>query len=158
MLKLSALRVKNQRGDTIVEVLISIAVISLILGGAYVSTNSSLQGTRAAQERSDALKVTESQLEAVKSMALSNPNALFGAPTANGTTFCVSNNAIVSATNAGCKVNAAGTATTAQPAYNIAVTRTTNTTTTTFVIKTTWDTQKKGKDTVQMTYRVYENE
>ena len=152
MLKLAKLRALNQRGDTIVEVLISIAVVSLILGGAYVTTNNSLQGTRAAQERSDAVKVVESQLEAVKSMAVGNPTALFGAATTG--TFCVVNGAPVGVANAGCKVNAKGIATSTQPVFSISITRTNNT----FVITNTWNTLKGTQDRIQMTYRVYDNE
>jgi Tfp pilus assembly protein PilV len=158
MLKISALRLKNQRGDTIVEVLISIAIVSMVLGGAYVTTNRSLIGTRVAQERSDGLKVTESQLEAVKSMAVSNPTVLYGTATANGAKFCMSNATVVSSTNAACKVNAAGTATTVAPAYNITITRATDASTTTFTIKTVWDNLRGATDNVQMSYRVYSNE
>lgn len=150
--KFSALRASNQRGDTIVEVLISIAVVSMILGGAYVTTNNSLQGTRAAQERSDALKVVEGQLEAIKSLAVSNPNSLFGSATTGN--FCVANGAVVSSNNAGCRLNAKAVPTTAQPMFTIAVTRTGNT----FVIRNTWYTLKGKQDSIQMTYRVYNNE
>ena len=58
----------TERGDTIVEVLIAISVMSLLIGGAFVLTNRSLQGTRAAQERLNALKLVESQLEQLKKL------------------------------------------------------------------------------------------
>ena len=50
------LRALSERGDTLVEVLIAIAVVSLILGGAFVTTNKNLQATREAQERGNAQK------------------------------------------------------------------------------------------------------
>lgn len=53
-------------GDTIVEVLIAIAVVSAALGGAFVSVNNSLQGTIASQERGEALKLLEGQTERLK--------------------------------------------------------------------------------------------
>lgn len=55
-----------QRGDTIVEVLISIAVIAAVLGGAYVVVNNSTKNSQSAQERTVAVKVAESQLELLR--------------------------------------------------------------------------------------------
>ena len=46
----------RQRGDTIVEVLIAIAVIGAVLGGAYVVVNNSANNNQAAQERSQERK------------------------------------------------------------------------------------------------------
>lgn len=67
-------RHSSQRGDTIVEVLISIAVIGAVLGGAYVVVNNSTKNSQAAQERSAAVKVAESQLELLRSfVAAGNP-------------------------------------------------------------------------------------
>ncbi len=67
------------KGDTIVEVLIAIAIVSLVLSGAYASANRSLYGNRQAQERSEATKHVATQLERikVKSMAELSPNTLF---------------------------------------------------------------------------------
>lgn len=59
---------KNNRGDTIVEVLIAMAVVAVVLGGAYSSANKSFANTRAAQERGEALKVAESQLESLNTL------------------------------------------------------------------------------------------
>lgn len=56
----------NQRGDTIMEVLIVVAVLSLILTLSFAITNRSTQGNRQAQERSEAFKYTESQIELLK--------------------------------------------------------------------------------------------
>lgn len=153
MLSLPHLRVRNnERGDTIVEVLISIAVVSLILGGAYVTTNNSLQATRSAEERSDGLKVVESQLESIKGLSVSDPDALYS--TTGG--FCVSNGVIRASTNAACKVDARGiqTANTTKAAYEISVVRTNST----FVITNNWDALGGGREKLQMTYKVYRND
>lgn len=56
----------QQRGDTIVEVLIAIAIVSLTLTGAYASVNRSANATRTAQERGEALKWAETQVEQIK--------------------------------------------------------------------------------------------
>lgn len=66
----------NQRGDTIVEVLLALLVLGAVLAGAYVSSSSSLRGTRMAQERGEALKLIEGQLERIKS----NPSAFISQP------------------------------------------------------------------------------
>ena len=142
----------NQRGDTIVEVLISLAVVSLILGGAFVTTNKSLQGTRAAQERSDALKLVEGQIEALKAFAgTDNGDALF----ANGLAqpFCLYNQVLTSSTSGNCKVDAKGSPTSNEPAYTIKITRTN---TNTFTVLAQWNAiEQAGTDQLQMTYRIY---
>lgn len=142
---------RRNRGDTIVEVLISIAVVSLILGGAFVTSNRSLQGTRDAEERSNALKMAETQVEQIKYLAANDPDVLFavGVPS----TFCLNANTAIAATDARCKVDSTGTPTTVQPAYDLAITRSGNT----FTIRSTWI--KIGGETtnnVELKYRAYQ--
>jgi len=85
----------GQVGDTIVEVLLAITIVSAILGGAYVSSNRSLSNSRQAEERGEALKYAEGQIERLKSIATSG-SAIFSQTSA----FCLdSSNAIVNATN-----------------------------------------------------------
>lgn len=55
-----------QRGDTIVEVLIAIAIMSLILTAAYVTANRNYLSMQDAQERGTALKLLERETEAMK--------------------------------------------------------------------------------------------
>jgi prepilin-type N-terminal cleavage/methylation domain-containing protein len=146
----------NQRGDTIVEVLIAIAVVSLVLGGAYVTTNRSLQATRSAQERSIALKLAESQVERLKGIITSSPAQIFGgsAPAS----FCISlAGAVVSTVtapaNAACNVNNTGVATTKEPVFHLAVVRNANT----FKVTETWyDVSGKNTDKLVVSYRVYQ--
>lgn len=56
----------NQSGDTIIEVLLSIAILSMVLSVAYSLSNRSAQTTRQAQERAEALKLTEGQMERLR--------------------------------------------------------------------------------------------
>ncbi len=63
MIKLSKI---NQRGDTIVEVLIALTVVGFMLTGAYASARRSLFAVRASQERLEALKYAEGQIEMIK--------------------------------------------------------------------------------------------
>jgi hypothetical protein len=55
----------NTRGDTIVEVLIATAVVSIILTGALAVSNSSLKQVRSAQERSEAQAYVQSIVESL---------------------------------------------------------------------------------------------
>ena len=71
-------RLANSRGDTIVEVLIAVAIVSLTLTGAYASVNRSTNATRTAQERAEALKWAETQVEQIKAdPAATLPNSAF---------------------------------------------------------------------------------
>lgn len=141
-----------ERGDTLIEVLLAIAVVSVVLTGAYITTNHSLQDTRAAQERGDALKVVETQLEELRSLAGTTNSPVF---TQTGQ-FCIYNTTtIYPATAAQCAVNASGIATSGQPAYHIAISE--NTSTNTFTISDWWYNVTGGyKDQMQLEYRLYQ--
>jgi prepilin-type N-terminal cleavage/methylation domain-containing protein len=53
----------SQAGDTIVEVLVAMAVLGVVLTGAFVTANSSLNGEHTAQEHAQALTIAQSQIE-----------------------------------------------------------------------------------------------
>ncbi len=57
----------NQVGDTMVEVLLALLIVSSVIAASYVSADRSLSGTRQSQERGEALKAAESQVEQIKS-------------------------------------------------------------------------------------------
>lgn len=57
---------ENQRGDTIVEVLISISILSLILTISYALSNRNTAYIRQSQERGEAQKISERQLELLR--------------------------------------------------------------------------------------------
>jgi len=62
----------SQSGVTIVEVLVTILIISLIVAGAYATANRSTTVTQSSQERAEATKVAESQIDMVKASAAQN--------------------------------------------------------------------------------------
>lgn len=68
----------TERGDTIVEVLIAVVVISSMLVGAYSIANKSTQQIRMSQERSESSGLTTAVLEQLKSndSDLTNSNYL----------------------------------------------------------------------------------
>ena len=141
---------RSQRGDTIVEVLISIAVVSLILGGAFATTSRSLASTRDAQERSDGLKLVESQLEQLKNIAATDPDAIFGSAPAS---YCIASGSVLASTNNACKVDATGVYVSgATPQYNLAVSRIGSV----FTITNTWDDVRGRQSNVEMKYRLHE--
>ncbi|HEY8999431.1 MAG TPA: prepilin-type N-terminal cleavage/methylation domain-containing protein [Candidatus Saccharimonadales bacterium] len=152
---------RSQRGDTIVEVLISITILSLILGGAYVTTNHSLLDTRDAQEHSNATKLIETQLEELRSAAAVNPGALFATTLPP---FCMVSGSTTPASlpNGSCTVDTTGTpvsSSSTQPQYALRVTRTQTTAGGlnyyTFTAQATWDSViGNGQDAVQMSYRL----
>lgn len=148
----------RQRGDTIVEVLIAIAVISLVLAGAYVTTNRNLLATRAAQERGNALTLAESQLEQIKSLAVSDPDVLFGAGTPSP--FCVTSAlSVASASDAACRMDSTGAPTATEPVYSVSVTRDSpdGNGGYLFTVTNRWvDPSGRRTDEVRLTYRVYE--
>jgi prepilin-type N-terminal cleavage/methylation domain-containing protein len=56
----------KQRGDTIVEVMIAIAIVSLVLVTAYGVTNRNTLSIQATQEREQAQHLVEAQIEALR--------------------------------------------------------------------------------------------
>lgn len=77
------IRKATQAGDTIVEVMLCIAIIGGVLAGAFVANNRNVRINAAAQERGEALKVTESQIEKLKSAKITAApgiNLLSGGP------------------------------------------------------------------------------
>lgn len=141
----------RQQGDTVVEVLISIAIVSLVLSGAFVTANRSLQATRGAQERQNALKMVEAQVEQIKFLSKDSPDTIFG--TSVPASFCLNANTAVASSDVRCRVNAAGNPTTNVPAYNLTVTRSTNL----FTVRASWDNVRgTGQDLVEIKYKVYQ--
>lgn len=119
---------RNTRGDTIVEVLISISVLSLILTASYALANRSSQGVRQAQERSEALKITEGLLEKLKSELSDGKTpdiaSCFGSCSSGPDGRYTS---VISKDASGA----------------------------TYTVYTSWDTLKGTKDSFSMVYRVY---
>lgn len=99
------LKLKN-RGDTIVEVLVAIAVISLVLAGAYVSSSKSVNASRQAQERGEAIKLVEAQLERIKIRGKTLGDPIYSTTTP----FCIdsTSNAVIEPVTAACTIPVGG--------------------------------------------------
>lgn len=57
---------RNQKGDTIMEVLICVAVLSFIMSASFALANRTTATNRQSAERGEAFKTTESQMERLK--------------------------------------------------------------------------------------------
>ncbi len=66
---LRRVRSLTQRGDTIVEVMVVLAVLGLAMGISYATANRSLKNTRQAQENSEATALVKAQIEQLRSLA-----------------------------------------------------------------------------------------
>jgi type II secretory pathway pseudopilin PulG len=86
---------RNNRGDTIIEVLIAIGIVSLVLTSAYALTNKNVSSIQQMQEQGYAQKLAEQQVELLRAASQK--------PTATGC-FDPSTGGFVSpASNAICK-------------------------------------------------------
>lgn len=85
----------KQGGDTIVEVMVCMAVVSAMLGGAFVTARNSQLNVRNSQEHAEALSLIENQVEQLRASG-SNSNS----PIFTTSPFCMSNGALVSTTTA----------------------------------------------------------
>jgi len=139
---------RSERGDTIVEVLIAIAVASLILVTAYVTTRHSLMSVQDTQEHSEALQLAQSQVEALRSTQKTPVSGgCFGS---DGTT----------ASGPGCGLDSTGARfnsdTSRSTEFTVAITSTTDNGSgmTTYKVLTSWDSLLgPGKDFVTLYYQ-----
>jgi len=114
----------RQRGDTIVEVLISMLIISVILAGAYGTVNKSSIGVRDSKEHAEALRLAQSQIEALRQDASKTTGSVIFTDAANPP-FCLYNGALLPANNASeCRQDSGGQPTTTEPVYNLSDVRT----------------------------------
>ncbi len=77
---------RKQAGDTIVEVLIAIAISAIVLSAAYVASTRASAQNRAAIERGEALGVAQTQLERLKKQAV-DPTPSYNADTTSS--YCL---------------------------------------------------------------------
>ncbi len=123
---------KQQRGDTLVEVLLAIAVAGSVLGIAFSTMNRNIVSTRAAQERTEAAKYAQGQLESLKF-------ATDTSVTLPGGNFCF--NGSGTPVSGSCTSNSL---------YNATIV---STGTRLYRITVTWDRLTGGQDQIQMVYR-----
>jgi type II secretory pathway pseudopilin PulG len=158
----------KQAGDTIVEVLISMAAVSMVLGAAFVTINQSVATGRTAQERVEALKEVEAQIESLKSLTKdeTDPQGVF-----SNTSYClVFNGSVLNRINTGTINGSIDLDDFSDPGgtyppqcikgfYHISITHNTANSNSTFIVRARWDSATgKGRDEVSILYRVYKGQ
>jgi type II secretory pathway pseudopilin PulG len=146
------LKALNSFGDTIVEVMVVLAVLGLAISISYATANRSLLDTRQAQENSEATELVQAQLEALRTLTSAKvaPNPFQVAPFS----FCISTTApytVLPYPLNSCK----------QSYYTVLTTYTSlgipGVTGGTFQVQATWaDVEGQGNDTVTLLYRLYQ--
>lgn len=120
----------GQRGDTIVEVLIAIVVVSIVLVAAYQTTTRNINGIQSTQEHSEALQLAQTQLE-----------YLHNSSTPPTTGQCYPNNSSTPVGGINCLVDASGTPTSVQPQFKLAFSNVGST----YQITVTWASIQAGE-------------
>ena len=88
-------KANSERGDTIIEVMIVLAVLGLAIGISYATANRSLLNARQAQENTQATELVQSQAESLRSLVsnTSGPDDIYRAAA-----FCIDTAGHVSTT------------------------------------------------------------
>jgi prepilin-type N-terminal cleavage/methylation domain-containing protein len=145
MLNRFKLGLKNSRGDTIVEVMLVLAILGLAISISYATANRSLLDARQAQENAQATELAQQQIESLMSLSnLGNPQNIFQAGP-----YCISSTYTIVTGNS-CN---SGTI-----PYHIVVTGPPIPATGgTFTVQIIWpDVESQGNDTVTLIYRLYQ--
>lgn len=155
-------RVRNaQGGDTIVEVLIVLAVLGMALGVSYATANHSLLNARQAQEHSEALEIIQAQIELLRTAPRNYP-AIFDTtptnpPNIHAYGFCMNGTAVVDLTasnlynysvypNPPCVIN---------NLYHVSI-KNTDDGLDTFTVMALWPDIDGTQDSVSMNYRLHQ--
>ena len=145
---------RQQAGDTIVEVMVVLAVLGMAISISYTTANRSLLDTRQAQENSQATELLQAQIENLRALAANvstDPNYIFIAGQ-----FCITSVGTVHPTstavpNPNCHFD---------NLYDVAISYTSlspNPQGGRFTLVATWpDVQEQGNDTVTLSYRYYQ--
>lgn len=126
----------SNKGETIVEVLISIAVVGGVLAGSYYLLNRSYRQTQDSVERTVATKIGESNIEMLRTVQ----KVKLEAPAYNP--FCLSSTAVLlPTTDTSCKID---------DKYNVSISKNS---TSTYLIKVEWDGLIYAKEDLTLYYR-----
>jgi len=64
------IKLNNQRGDTLVEVTLAVAILAIVLASAYTVTSRAAKVGQSAKERSQAVALVQQQAEIIESFAI----------------------------------------------------------------------------------------
>jgi type II secretory pathway pseudopilin PulG len=134
---------RAQSGDTIVEVLVAMAVVSSVIGGAFVVASRSTNNIRQSQEHTEVQKMIESQVEQLKSAA-KDPNS----PVFVSNNFCLSGGSVRPDTDPSCT----------QSAYSAGVRTSIVRNGALYSITATWDGPSGTDEQVNIVYKLYKTQ
>lgn len=137
-----------QAGDTIVEVIIAVAVIATLLAGAFTVTSRSARGVRDSEEHAQALQYLQGQVEQLRAAAGNGT-----LPASLSTPFCMdtADSSIYyqpATTDTHCTLGSL---------YQVSITgpgASPGSGTSTFDLTASWSAFGGGTDTVSLTYKV----
>lgn len=135
---------RNQHGDTIVEVLIAIAVASAILGSAYAIVSRTTQSQQQSTEHTQALGFAAAQLERLRALPPGTGSDREKAFDGADTEFCINTSSAYVAA-APCMLPGPGNG------YKLYMMRSGNI----FTSKVSWDGIHGGTDQVSLVYEAY---
>ncbi|HVC36672.1 MAG TPA: type II secretion system protein [Candidatus Dormibacteraeota bacterium] len=78
-------KLSRQTGDTIIEVLIVLAILGLSFGISYATANKGLLASRSAEEHSEALQLIDAQVELLRQASSNSATNVF----LSGGSFCM---------------------------------------------------------------------
>jgi len=149
----------GKRGDTIVEVLICLAVLGLTLGSATVVVNNNRKTIMGTQERSVALKLVQGQIEKTRALVAQDSHQLVSAGTTvrNPLGYCIdASGQAVLATTAPCTVDRSGVATAEVPNYQLKTVVTANAGGYLLRATANWDMPNGVRGNVEIVHRIYQ--
>lgn len=154
------IRKLTNRGDTIVEVLVVLAVLGLAMSISYATANRSLLNARQAQENGEASELVSSQIELLRANSLlpsADSNSPYKADVNNtASAFCFSGtnlNSFSPTPNLTGYSSYPPSCRAINGLYHLAIQRKVNTSS--FTVTAYWDNVSgNGQDTVTMTYKL----
>jgi prepilin-type N-terminal cleavage/methylation domain-containing protein len=150
---------QNQAGDTIVEVMVVLAVLSLALGISYATADRSLLDSRQANQNSQATALAESQIESLRVLA-PNPSTDPTGYIFNPGDFCIDSSGNVTPTStalpsSSCAFDVFGNSIPTQILINYQPTG--GVTGGVFNVYASWpNIDGQGSDTITLSYRLYQ--
>ncbi len=128
----------GEKGDTIIEVLIAVGIVSLIVTSAYATTNRNVQASQNIQEQGQAQKLVERQIELLRKNGIDSTKDCFDA------TGLASNDCNLTADGQSAPTGYSGAIFT----MNISKVPSSSS----YSVKASWDTLGSGKANVTMYY------
>lgn len=165
-------KARSSTGDTIIEVLIAIAVLGGAMGGAYAIANQNTRINQGNQDRLYAIKIAESQLELLKGYSSQEVSTSKALNINISPSFCLYYDstapAQIKTVTSGsplCKQNSIGGATASEPSYGVSLSKEVPPEFSAidgsligqrYKVTVTWDSiNGTGKDNVSYSYGVY---